>query len=178
MTRGLIDYLRRHHLGLLALFVALGGTAWAVAVAPNSVGTRQIRDGAVRSAEVRDHSIKGVDIDESSLPTLSRCPTGFTRVVDVCYTPERPASGWTEALHDCVDEGLRLPTVPEAELIPTPFGVLGFLWTSDRTVVDPGGANPQEGAIQVINQLTAPSNELAKPLDDVAPYRCVTSPFS
>ncbi len=41
-------YARRHHLALLALFVALGGTSYAALRLPRgSVGTRQIRDRAV-----------------------------------------------------------------------------------------------------------------------------------
>jgi hypothetical protein len=46
--RGLIGYLRRHHWGMLATFIALGGTAYAAAaLPPNSVGTRQLQRGAV-----------------------------------------------------------------------------------------------------------------------------------
>jgi hypothetical protein len=41
-------YLRRHHLGLLALVIALSGSAYAVTALPRgSVGSVQIRDGAV-----------------------------------------------------------------------------------------------------------------------------------
>jgi hypothetical protein len=45
---GIWRYLRRHHLALLALFVALGGTSYAASQLPaNSVGTRQIVNRAV-----------------------------------------------------------------------------------------------------------------------------------
>jgi Collagen triple helix repeat (20 copies) len=48
-----LAYLRRHHIGLLALFVALGGTSYAAAKLPrNSVGTAQIRSGAVTKAKL------------------------------------------------------------------------------------------------------------------------------
>jgi hypothetical protein len=44
----MLAYLRRHHIGLLALFVALGGTSYAAAKLPrDSVGTQQLRAGAV-----------------------------------------------------------------------------------------------------------------------------------
>jgi hypothetical protein len=44
----LLRYVRNHHVGLLALFVALGGTAYAAVQLPaNSVGTSQIAAGAV-----------------------------------------------------------------------------------------------------------------------------------
>lgn len=59
----MLAYLRRHHIGLLALFVALGGTSYAAAKLPrNSVGTPQIRSGAVTQAKlapaVRDQLTK------------------------------------------------------------------------------------------------------------------------
>lgn len=44
----MLNYLRRHHIGLIALFVALGGTSYAATqLSANSVGTKQIRNGAV-----------------------------------------------------------------------------------------------------------------------------------
>jgi hypothetical protein len=48
-----IAYLRRHHIGIIALFVALGGTSYAATQLPaNSVGTRQIRPGSVTPAKL------------------------------------------------------------------------------------------------------------------------------
>jgi hypothetical protein len=65
----------------LALFVALGGGAYAATALPaNSVGSRQLRKNAVVSAKiknnaingskVRDNSLTGGDINESSLAKL------------------------------------------------------------------------------------------------------------
>ncbi|HTA96536.1 MAG TPA: hypothetical protein VK730_02705 [Solirubrobacteraceae bacterium] len=49
----MIAYLRRHHIGIIALFVALGGTSYAATQLPaNSVGTRQIRPGAVTPSKL------------------------------------------------------------------------------------------------------------------------------
>jgi hypothetical protein len=49
----MLTYLRRHHIGIIALFVALGGTSYAATQLPaNSVGTRQIRSGAVTPAKL------------------------------------------------------------------------------------------------------------------------------
>lgn len=50
-------YLARHHIALLALFIALGGTSYAVS--RNSVGTSQIRNDSVRSADVRNDGKRG-----------------------------------------------------------------------------------------------------------------------
>jgi hypothetical protein len=50
-------YLRRHHIGLLALFLALGGTSYAAATLPaRSVGTRELADHAV----TKDKLARGV----------------------------------------------------------------------------------------------------------------------
>ena len=49
----LVDYLRRHHVALLALLIALGGTSYAAVQLPrNSVGTPQLRAKAVTSAKL------------------------------------------------------------------------------------------------------------------------------
>jgi hypothetical protein len=49
----LFDYLRRHHVALLALVIALGGTSYAAVQLPkNSVGTTQIKPKAVTPAKL------------------------------------------------------------------------------------------------------------------------------
>ena len=59
----------------LALFVALGGTGYAAIKLPkNSVHAKQIATGAVRSAEVKDHSLKPVDF--AALPQGPQGPKG------------------------------------------------------------------------------------------------------
>jgi hypothetical protein len=53
----------------LALFIALGGGAYAVATkAPeNSVNSKAIVDDSVKSKDVKDNSLTGTDIDQSTL---------------------------------------------------------------------------------------------------------------
>jgi hypothetical protein len=49
----MLAYVRRHHVGIIALFIALGGTSYAATQLPtNSVGTRQIRPGAVTPSKL------------------------------------------------------------------------------------------------------------------------------
>ena len=49
----MLAYVRRHHIGLLALFIALGGTSYAAVKLPrNSVGAQQIRAGAVKEGKL------------------------------------------------------------------------------------------------------------------------------
>jgi hypothetical protein len=50
--------IRQHPIAYLALFISLGGTAYAAtSLPPGSVGTRQLRNGAVTDVKVRAHSL-------------------------------------------------------------------------------------------------------------------------
>lgn len=50
--------IRKNPIAYLALFIALGGTAYAAsALPPGSVGTRQLRNGAVTNAKVRRQTL-------------------------------------------------------------------------------------------------------------------------
>jgi hypothetical protein len=65
----LTSYLRRHHVALLALFVALGGTSYAAVALPRgSVGKRQLRKNAVTGAKVKDGSLRSKDFRAGELP--------------------------------------------------------------------------------------------------------------
>jgi hypothetical protein len=70
MLKPIAAYARKHHLALLALFFALGGTSFAAAnvlLPRNSVGTKQLRKNAVISSKIRNNSVRGADVFESSL---------------------------------------------------------------------------------------------------------------
>jgi hypothetical protein len=61
----------------LALFLALGGTAFAAASLPrNSVGSKQLRNNAVTSAKVRNGSLTARDFRNGSLPRGPQGPAG------------------------------------------------------------------------------------------------------
>ena len=52
----------------IALAIALGGTSYAAGILPiNSVGTPQLKQGAVVSSKVRDDSLAGRDVNEALL---------------------------------------------------------------------------------------------------------------
>jgi hypothetical protein len=64
----LTQHLRRNLVGYLALFVAVGGTSYAATSLPDgSVGTRQLKDGAVTAAKVRNHSLLARDFASGQL---------------------------------------------------------------------------------------------------------------
>jgi hypothetical protein len=95
MLRSLGSYLRQHHVAVLALFVALSGTAYAATLPRNSVGTaqlkknavtapkikknavttRKLRKDAVTGAKVRANSLTGSDLNVATLPKV---PTAGT----------------------------------------------------------------------------------------------------
>jgi hypothetical protein len=68
MMGALGSYLRRHHVALLALFVALGGTSYAAVKLPkNSVRSKQIAANAVRASETARNSVGSAEVIDGSL---------------------------------------------------------------------------------------------------------------
>jgi hypothetical protein len=69
-----------HAIALIALFVALGGTAGAAAV--DLITGEDIRDGSVRGRDIRDHSLKGKDLRRGSIKAR-QLRTGSVRSAEV-----------------------------------------------------------------------------------------------
>ena len=73
------DRIRRHVannvVGYVALVVAVAGVPMAWALGKNSVGPRQIQPSAVRSSEVKNEAIKGVDVNEGTLGKVASAGT-------------------------------------------------------------------------------------------------------
>lgn len=66
-------------ISVLALFVALGGTGYAISKLPkNSVGTKQIKNNAVVSAKVKDKSLLAKDFKPGQIPAGATGATGAT----------------------------------------------------------------------------------------------------
>jgi len=78
MSKAVVGYLRRHHIGLLALFFALSGTAYAATLPRNSVGNAQLKRNAVTSTKVRNGSLLRADFRAGQLPRGPAGPRGLT----------------------------------------------------------------------------------------------------
>ena len=103
----------------LAVFIALGGTAWAATALPrNSIGSTQIRTGAVGSSEIRNSSIRSGDIHDRSI-----------------------------ALRDLSTTARSAMRGPQG--IPGPVGPAGPAAVTLRTAVNTGGGTPVGNARSV-----------------------------
>ncbi len=89
MIRWLRTYVGRHHVALLALLVAMGGTSYAAVNLPrDSVGPQQLKaravttaklgKGAVTSAKVRNGSLLAADFRPGQLTTGPQGARGLT----------------------------------------------------------------------------------------------------
>jgi hypothetical protein len=80
-------------MSVTAVFIALGGTAIAVTQLPkDSVGARQIKDGAVRSAEVKDFSLQANDFAKGTLLKGDKGEQGPAGQPGTPGTPGAPAT--------------------------------------------------------------------------------------
>jgi hypothetical protein len=181
------DHLRRNVYGLIAVFIALSGTAAALP-GKNTVNSGDIKKGAVRKSDIRakavngakvlNDSLKGRDIDEASLDGVLHCRSGLKRVVDVCYSGKRgPAAGGI-AVQDCAGENLRLPSAGELAVIATveSLGASTGEWT-DVSYIDYSGGPP--GVFRrnaVVEHPQFGTIVVALLSNDPNPYRCVTTP--
>jgi hypothetical protein len=73
----LARHARQNVVGYLALFAALGGTSYAAVQIPSgSVGTPQLRNGAVTATKVKAHSLLARDFAGGQLPRVAAGPQG------------------------------------------------------------------------------------------------------
>jgi hypothetical protein len=68
MPRRLLHHIRSNAIGYAALFVSLGGTSYAaIAIPAGSVGTRQLRNGAVTGSKLAKKSVSAANLNSSSI---------------------------------------------------------------------------------------------------------------
>jgi hypothetical protein len=74
----LLNHLRSQAIGYLALFVALGGTAYAVSLPPDSVGTAQLKSSAVTTDKLKRDSVTSARVKDSTLRAQDFAPGVLT----------------------------------------------------------------------------------------------------
>src|SRR5207237_10103319 len=88
MLSSVLRHLRRNVIAYAALFVALGGTSYAATkLAPNSVGTRQLKNGAVTGAKVKAHSLVANGFNTGQLQAGAQGPVGAPGPAGPAGTP-------------------------------------------------------------------------------------------
>ncbi len=124
----MLSRLRKHAtfsnvVALLALFIALGGAAYA--------GTK------INGKSIKNNSIPKKKLKASALKGLDTCPSGATSYTNgICYGSQQAANDWDIAARDCATKGLRLPDLGEGLLI-TNKTVLPYIWTTDVSDTGP-----------------------------------------
>ena len=146
----------------IAVFIALGGGAYAVKVSKNSVGSKQLKPGAVK-------------LSDTATALRFKCPGGTRYHEGACIeTAARSAATWINAGSACSAAGRRLPG---------PSELLGFArepgitvgpapqleWTSS-----PDSAPPEVKAL-VVTEVGADAFVATDPVSDAHPFRCVAN---
>jgi hypothetical protein len=71
-SRSVSGFIRSNIVGFIALFVALGGVAWAVTTAPkNSVVSKSIKNGQVKNADLAAKAVKASNLAPKSVTGAS-----------------------------------------------------------------------------------------------------------
>jgi hypothetical protein len=116
-------YVGRHHVALLALFVALGGTSYAAVKLPaNSVGSKQIKKKAVTPAKVAPSTVKlfkGQKGDQGATGAMG--PSGAKGNPGSDGAPGQPGTDGSPALSGFVG---RINTLPSTgDVYGAPSGI-------------------------------------------------------
>ena len=144
-------------LSVLALFVALGGTAIAVTKAPkNTVASKSIKKGAVKSADISDKKgvkskdivdgeVKGTDVDESSLGQVPSAASA-TNATDADKLDGKDASQLQTASAYAEEEpNLALTGVPQ-DVVTTSVTTTGTRIVATASLTVDGNGNDDDTA--------------------------------
>jgi hypothetical protein len=150
----------------LALFIALGGGAYAATVKHNSVTTKSVKNGSLKGVDVKDNNLTSKDVDESTLRLT--CPSDTLLAGGTCIEKTtRAAQGLDGAMGVCAAAGRRLPTPAEYDALTALPGIVLDGNGEQTTVYGAGDTNVIAVEIGV-----SISNSQAFP----RLFRCATSP--
>ena len=153
-------YVRDHHVGLLALVIAMSGTAYAATALPkNSVGRKQLRNNAVTSKKVKNRSLLRRDLAPGVIPRSrrggpgGRGPRGFRGP-----RGRRGLRGLTGVVGNVTVQRLDLPLADNSNVngsVPCPSGqkiLAGSANVADTTSADVNitVSRPAQGAGQLL----------------------------
>lgn len=153
-------------ISLIALFVSLGGSAYAVK--KNSVRSKNIVNGAVAGIDVRDNAIKGKHVVEGTLDFS--CPAGTRKLLGFCFesAPSPAPTRWEDAIEACRQKGGFLPTTSQLVSVSIALGNVGTGGESEW--VD---SAYEENGNQKALTVDANGNIVYRQQDAVRPYRCI-----
>lgn len=182
-------------LSVLALFVALGGSAYAFHLGKNSVGSTQLKKNAVTTTKIKNGAVTGRKIKAATLRTVPsaanaqtlgglsadqitqgsklRCPAGTTLAGGVCFeSATRAAAPFIEALETCASLDRSLPSPGElaSYLSAHPPQKAESNWAGSFYVT---------GEFRGLRVGVQPNGELDigdGPISGKGAYRCATSP--
>jgi hypothetical protein len=97
-------------IAVIALFVALGGAAYA----GSKINGKTIKNATISKKKLKANVLKGLDTCPSNAPSYTQ---------GICYSSAQAPSSWDGANQlTCRGQGLRAPTVGEALLVMTAVG--------------------------------------------------------
>jgi hypothetical protein len=145
MTNRVTSHIRSNVIGYVALFVALGGTSYAAVTLPkNSVGTKQLRNGAVTARKVRTHSLLAKDFKPGQLPAGPRGPQGAQGAPGTMGP--QGARGPSDAFTQRQSAPVTIPSGNADAIV--------------ATVTLPAGSYVLDGVVQLSNVTTMPADVL------------------
>jgi hypothetical protein len=180
----------------LAVFIALGGSAYAV----GKINGAQLKNRSVSGKKLKRNTIGGATVKESSLgrvpiarragnslrlqgldadKLLLNCPAGTKYQSDVCIElkPRAPAAPYGIARVECEGDHRRLPLYQELAGLVDDFSVpfqqgLGELVS--EVVQNP--TDPTRTRALVVTDRTGAVTTVPDTSDGIRPYRCATDP--
>jgi hypothetical protein len=164
MFGSVASYVRQHHVGMLALFIALSGTAYAATLPRNSVGTPQLKKDAVTTKKVKNKSLLRKDFKSGQLPAGPAGPKGDPGATSLkvravagsggtvtanCQPGERATGGGAHSVGGYLDASA--PTShPLSIFVPDGISYQEYTPTSWTAHADDGAGGPADVTAWVI----------------------------